>query len=58
MTAISGVPGAEEEAPFVDGWPTSPALTVTLNGKPILAAPLMNERQSFFVGPYKVWVNL
>lgn len=44
-------------APFPDGWPTVPALTVTLDGRVILAAPLMDERQSFAVGPYKVWVN-
>jgi len=46
-----------QDAPFPDGWPTVPSLTVTRNGRVILAAPLMDDHQSFDVGPYKVWVT-
>lgn len=44
-------------APFPDGWPNVPSITVTLDGKPIMSAPLLDDRQTFNVGPYKVWVT-
>lgn len=43
--------------PFPDGWPDVPSLIVTLDGKVTMAAPLMDARQSFDVGPYKVWIT-
>lgn len=53
-----GVTRPAEDAPFPDGWPSVPSLTVTLDGRACLSAPLVNDRQSFDVGPYKVWITL
>ena len=44
-------------APFVDGWPNVPSITVTLDGKAVMSAPLLDRRAFFDVGPYRVWVN-
>jgi len=48
----------EATAPFPDGWPEVPSLTVTLDGKPVMSAPLMDGRHVFEVGPFRVWVTL
>ena len=50
-------PKTEAAAPFPDGWPTVPAITVTRDGRVVVAAPLMDDRQVIEVGPYKIWVN-